>query len=226
MKITSELQNIDDAIILKNYPLMEIVEIHSTRIPPSFFNNLLIKSVIFGPEVEIIEKRAFENCKELTSITFDQNARVTTIGDSAFRNCKKLTEITLPEKLENIDFHKVFEGCDLLTTISMVNGNGKFVSENNIIFTKDKKIMLFNPNMKTVQNFKIGEQVTEIGKRFFEGSELEYVILPNNLEIIHQMAFYSNLELKRIIIPQTTKRIKTLGFAGSEELFASTSMIL
>ena len=70
-----------------------------------------MKEIVIGSSVEIIKSNAFENCPQLTTITFNQNSQLKTIEEYAFQNCINLKSILLPKSLEKIDFKKVFENC-------------------------------------------------------------------------------------------------------------------
>ncbi len=76
------------------------------------------KAIIPEWETEIKE-RAFEDCKELTSVEFPQ--WIKKIGKEAFSECSNLTEITLPEWVEEIG-ERAFSGCSSLTEVRIPKG--------------------------------------------------------------------------------------------------------
>ena len=45
---------------------------------------------------------AFQGCKNLQSVIFEQGSELTEISDNAFRECKSLKSIVLPNKLREI----------------------------------------------------------------------------------------------------------------------------
>ena len=59
---------------------------------------------------------AFENCKDLTSITIPDS--VTSIGQYAFYDCKGLTSITIPDSVTRI-IDNAFSNCTVLTSITI-----------------------------------------------------------------------------------------------------------
>lgn len=65
-----------------------------------------------------IKPSAFENCKNLTSVTFGENSKLTGIGESAFANCTALTTITIPGKVTIIGQY-AFYRCDNLITVKI-----------------------------------------------------------------------------------------------------------
>ena len=68
--------------------------------------------------VTSIDRKAFCNCTELTSITIPNS--VTSIGDSAFEGCTGLTIITIPDSVTSIG-DSAFEGCTGLTSVKIPN---------------------------------------------------------------------------------------------------------
>ncbi|MBO5287647.1 MAG: leucine-rich repeat protein [Clostridia bacterium] len=60
---------------------------------------------------------AFKNCRNLTSITFE-NCTVSEIGASAFENCTSLTEFAIPDGVGVIG-DNAFKGCSALRSVSI-----------------------------------------------------------------------------------------------------------
>ncbi len=56
-----------------------------------FANSQKLKEIIFG-KIEMIGESAFENCTNITELTFPKN--IMNIGENAFLGCKKLTKVT------------------------------------------------------------------------------------------------------------------------------------
>ena len=80
-----------------------------------------IKSVEIGKEITEIGASAFNNCKNIESVTFAAGSKLTTIGDSAFNNCNSLKNITIPASVTSIGkraFH-----CQNLESITFAEGS-------------------------------------------------------------------------------------------------------
>ncbi|MBQ2715112.1 MAG: leucine-rich repeat protein, partial [Clostridia bacterium] len=69
-----------------------------------------LESVTIPASVKTIECCAFDTNSGLTSVTFEENSTLKTIGSSAFFACQALTEIDLPDSLEKIEYG-AFLGC-------------------------------------------------------------------------------------------------------------------
>lgn len=77
------------------------------------------EAVVVPDGVTTIGKRAFCNCKSLTSIHIPDG--VTEIGERAFSWCKSLTNIHIPDGVTEIG-ERAFSGCESLTSIHIPAG--------------------------------------------------------------------------------------------------------
>ena len=76
---------------------------------------------IFIPKsVTIIKEHAFEDCKNLKEVVFEEGSKLEKIGYDCF-NSSGLEEITLPRTLKNVGFD-TFTGCKDLKTIYVEDG--------------------------------------------------------------------------------------------------------
>ena len=82
-------------------------------------SSLTIPSTLGGRKVTIIGEHAFDNCKNLKSVTI-QNG-VTSIGYAAFGFCENLTSVTIPNSVISIDTF-AFEWCTSLTNVKLQSG--------------------------------------------------------------------------------------------------------
>ena len=77
-----------------------------------------LKSVVITNDTTI-ETRAFENCYDIVSITFEKN--VTSIGDYAFLDCRSLNSTPNLSAVTTIGCG-AFNGCDSLTSVEIAEG--------------------------------------------------------------------------------------------------------
>ena len=82
----------------------------------AFYNTPQLQSVRIPASVTIINRSAFQNCTNLTGVTFESNSKLETIGYNAFSWCKLLNTITIPANVKTIDSF-AFGYCDDLREI-------------------------------------------------------------------------------------------------------------
>ncbi|MBR1988796.1 MAG: leucine-rich repeat protein, partial [Clostridia bacterium] len=74
----------------------------ATKIAAQLFKqNTTITSIVIPASMKEIEASAFYSCKNLSNVTFVENSKLTTIGNSAFYGTN-LTYVIIPEKVETI----------------------------------------------------------------------------------------------------------------------------
>ena len=103
--------------------------------------------------------------------------------------CSQLTDITLPASLENLEFDnegdvgQVFGYNDKLQSIKVAPGNTHYTSVNGVLYTADKKKLLYYPAGKNRGGtYSIPEGTEEIGYSSFSGVSLRSVTLPSTLQ--------------------------------------------
>ena len=154
---------------------------------------------------------AFAGCK-ITSITISEG--VESIAGGAFRMCPYLTSVTLPSSLTNMPspfgtpVSSPFGGCISLTSIEVASDNPSFMSENGVLFNKEKTTLVSFPCGKK-GSYTIPDGITTIGEDAFDfmcclfnpSNEVELffndnfttLIIPSSVEIIEGWGiFYNN----------------------------------
>ena len=95
------------------------------------------------------------------------------------------------------------------TTTPAAPADGKTLKPKFII--KGASLLKCNPNGCKV--IKVPAKVTVIGSYAFSQTDVEEVILPNNINTIGEAAFYQCNNLKKINFPEKLERIKKRAFA-------------
>ena len=149
---------------------------------------------------KIICDSAFADCKKLKSIKLPHNDIA--IGAFAFDNCTSLESFKITQNIKYIGSNP-FTGCDI---ISLDGENEKYVTIDDCLYSKDKKILISYNSYKS--NNTILNSVQTIGENAFSGNkELSSLTISDNVTSINERAF-ADCKLKIIKLP---KRLKYLG---------------
>ena len=132
-----------------------------------------------------------------TSYVFPDS--ITSIGGDLFINCFNLTSVTIPYSVISID-DEAFDNCQNLTNITVDTNNEYYSSDSDgVLFNKDKSKLVKYPIGKTANLYTIPDFVTSIGYGAFRNSKnLKNIIIPDNIVIVEDYAFYSCYNLASI----------------------------
>ena len=131
--------------------------------------------------------RAFEECKQLSSVQLSNNLE--RLDSYAFANCTSLTSIRIPKSLEVSNWP--FYGCSVLQNVEFESGVTRIPDH------------LFD-YCTGLTSIVIPDTVTEIGARSFsECKQLSSVQLPNSLTYMGSYAFENCTSLTSIRIPKS-----------------------
>lgn len=167
-----------------------------------------IPASVEGPDgnsysVTSIAVIAFENCKDLTTLTIPNTIK--SLGLSAFRGCEGLISFTIPNSVTDIG-SSAFEGCIGLTSVIIPNsvtdiGNDTFC------------------DCIGLTSVTIPNSVTSIGYNAFSGcSSLTSVTIPNSVTNIGSFAFCNCSGLTSITIPNSVTSIGDYAFTDCSSL--------
>jgi len=125
-----------------------------------------------------------------------------------------LITVTIPNSVTSIDTN-AFTGNDKLVAINVSSGNTKYSSQDGVLYSKDKKEIIYWPEGKR-NNITIPSTVTTIGDNAFAGDywyggNITSITIPNSVVDIGHEAFIYN-KLTSVTIPNSVKSIGAYAF--------------
>ena len=197
-------------------------------------NTLIIgcNTTIIPESVKSINKYAFSNCTDLTSIIIPEG--VTNIDQEAFAGCSNLQSITIPESVIAIGIN-AFSGTlwDKNQPEGLVYA-GKVAYKYNGIMPENTTINIKNGTLgiagfafsgcSGLTSIILPEDLITIGDAAFSGcSGLQSINIPNDVTYIGQDAFRNCHNLTSVAIPNGVKEINNNMFSDCEAL---TSIVI
>lgn len=199
--------------------LTSVVLPNATYIGNSAFAGCAKLATVELENVETVGSNAFENCVRIASLTLD-NAE--TIGDAAFKgataldtvslgNVKALgskafdgtaiTSLSLPVSLDKVA-DGAFVGASKLVSISVAEGNSKFVSDSGVLYSKNDSgyyTLLGYPMGKRDASYTALDRTVKLGAYSFNGNTyLGELTLPVHLQVIGVSAMSGMSGLKTL----------------------------
>jgi hypothetical protein len=197
-------------------------------------------SYVIPASTIIIRSEAFQNVSSLTSVTFESDSQLTSIGQRAFYSATALISITLPEGVTTIGDY-AFYGATSLTSItipSSVDSIGSLVFYQTSLasftvlaeseFFSSTAGVLFNKNITTLISYPVGKSgasyvipsgVTSIGQHaFVQAPALTSITIPSSVTTIGSEAFQDTSALTSITIPASVNSIGDNAFVSAVSL--------
>ncbi len=184
----------------------------------AFFGCNGVSSVTFAGKSNLsyIGDYAFYGASAIESITLPSG--VGSLGEGAFNNASSLLGITLSKNLESLDI-SVFDGCTALKNIYVPSENAGLCSENGVLYSKDKTVLLLYPYGRTDAEYTVNSEALSIGAGAFAGNEsLHTVFLPSGLVEIGERAFEGCSALTAVTIPVSVEIIGDGAFSNTLSL--------
>ncbi len=161
-------------------------------IPKSTSGHVTIPDKIYGYTVVSIAEYAFEENKNLTSITVPNT--VSKIGAGAFSDCPKLISIELPDSIMQLPSSLFFNDSSLVT-VTIPQG------------IKSLPSRIFH-GCTSLKNLSLSDSIKLMGTSVFSGcTSLESVRLPSFITKLPDELFKGCSSLMSIIIPSTVTAI-------------------
>lgn len=143
---------------------------------------------------------------------------VTGIGNYSFYSYYALSSIEISDNIARIG-NSALSDCPSLEIIIVSPNNKYFISEDNILFDKEKKTLVCYPDGKREKNITIPAGITTIGSNaFYDCSSLESVIFPDSVTVIGNGAFWGCTGIKSLTLPDSVTEIKNAAFWNCNSL--------
>lgn len=150
-----------------------------------------------GITVGELGESAFEDCTELTSVSFSGNVALYELGESAFKGCTALASVSLPVGVTVIP-RQAFMDCEALTNVRYANA---------AIINEIGDSAFENCAALSSITFP-GDTLTTIGASAFAGcSSLESIALPETLLSVSENAFKDCASLTELTVPDGVVRM-------------------
>ena len=175
----------------------------------AFFDCNGIKKVEIPDSVKEIGTEAFYSCGSLEEVVLGKGLEK--VGGETFRYCEKLTKLTIEGNIESIDSSVFYDtaikelqvgkgvsslketlyGQGALEKIEVEEGNESYISEDGVLYNKEKTTLIRYPQSKSDQTeYKVPEGVKTIGKNAFNGNKtITKIELPKSVQSIGDYAF-------------------------------------
>ena len=209
---------------IKEYTKVKIADTITT-IGNNMFNGAPITSIELSDNITSIGDGAFQNASNLATIQIPNS--VTKIGTRAFNNTV-LQTISIGKNLSEIG-ENVFDETPSLTKITVDNANPNYLSEDGVLYTKDKSKLLCYPSSKEAESYTIPSTVTSI----------EYGALNNLLKLdtlvatnySKQIILGANSKIRKLVVDATNsnggktfaKNLKEIELVGEGTMALSVS---
>ena len=197
-----------------------------------FYGCLNLTNVVMGNSVEEIKSEGFLQCESLTSIELPDS--LISIGSGAFRLCESLITLRIPKSVTYIGTG-IATRSPKFESITVDSGNMNFISDQGILFDKEKTTIMVYPQGKkdlttytipntvntiygyafydcrSLSNLYIPNSVTNIGEWAFCDSKFDYLELPESLTNIGYVAF-TGINVPKMIIPSSVTQMSNQTF--------------
>ena len=188
-----------------------------TRIEGSAFVSCInLTEIVLPSGLGYIGGSAFYNCDGITSISVPEG--ITYLYSDVFRNCGALETVTLPASLENIS-DRAFLETGSLQDITVASGNTSLASDDGVLYTSDKTMLLVFPASKDVGTYSFPAPLTGIGNYAFESCQAANITIPEGVNTVGDGAF-SDVQCSTITLPPTLTSIGTQAAINSYNLAA------
>ena len=177
---------------------------------------ILMKKIYIPNTVERIEESAFEGCRQLEQIVFQENSRLERIGKRAFAGCP-LVCLDLPEGLKTIE-EGAFVTCSELTEITIPTTLQQ-IGDDAFRYAKALDVVRIKDLEKwcEIDFFSQYSNPAGLAEKLYtaDGELIEHLVLPEGMTEISAYAFYKVKSIQSITFPTTLQSIGNQAFGSN-----------
>ena len=222
---TVELVVFEDGVTgIGDYAFFDAVKLDSVKLPNTLKKiggwafgtcyNLRLTRLPDG--VQEIGQSAFNACSKVALPTLPSDLQK--IGKGAFSWCEGMTSVTIPAGVTEIG-NGAFEACKNLPAINVAAGNVHYISEDGILFNKEKTALVQYPAGRAGASYTISNSVKIIAEEAFNGCDnLTSITIPTSVTSIGNAAFANCHSLTSITIPASVVSIGWGVFSACQAL--------
>ena len=172
--------------------------------------------LVIPSNIKSIGTNAFAGCTSVKNIVLSDG--VETVSERAFLGMESLKEISIGKSVNELAPEFALWSMGPLT-VNVDDENASYTVENNVLFNKDKTILVWFPDCIIAEkNYSIPSGVKEIAPSAFRNCMLSEIKLPNTVEKIGDKAFYGIYDIEEISIPNSVTFIGEDAFASCGNL--------
>ena len=174
-----------------------------------------LKSIRLPQNLTRVESSSFDGCSSLEQVVLSE--QLTYIGDRAFMGTG-ITSLHLGDKVSYIG-QSAFASCRSLSDLQVSPDNPYYLTEDNVLFDKEKTVLKYYAYLKENSEYNIPEGVTAIEMNAMNGNpNLKLVRFPKSLLRIGESAFSGCEQLDSIEWNKALEVIESGAFFACEKL--------
>ena len=175
------------------------------------FVNLV--EIQFPSKMKVIGNYAFKECSGIKELEIPKG--VYRFGYSCFSDCSSLEKVSIGIAYAKTSISPfdvgVFLRDNSLREISVAEGHGFLLAENNVLFNGNKTEMYVYPNLLEGDTYQIPDGVRRINYAFRNNKNLKKIIMPDTITDINSSELYGLESLETLICSNNLKKIAGIG---------------
>ena len=219
---TVDLRNCTLLITIGNSAFKECSALATIFLPESLtslgdevFVSSGIKTISLPEKTVHIGTRAFHITRQLRSITFAEQIKLTEIPTGCFQG-SGIETIRIPKFVQTIGF-ATFEITYSLQNIEVQEGSEYFLSIDGVLYEKNTMVLVKYPSAKTENTFIMPDNVTELASIACDQSKFKSITFSSVIRVLGSYSFQGS-SVESLYLPDTIISIGIQAFAGCNRL--------